>query len=287
MYGGILLVKEFFKSRGFYALATAAGLLLAPVLYAAFAGGVSLFPQKVLSVAFTPLQTAVGGTAKEVGEAVTSLFGGGALRRENEALREEIAALRAGQVELDSLRRQNEWYHEFLELKAHHPDYRFAQARVIARDPADGFGNFTVNCGSAGGVTKGNPVITADGLVGTVYEVFPTSAKVRTVLDPQSPISVYVSRTRDHGITAPTAAFSSEGLLRIARLERTAKVRRGDVVVTFGSASCPEGLLVGELTTVYAASDGLSLSGTVRPFADVFQVIDVMVMVDFDQTAKE
>ncbi len=275
-------MKEFFKSRGFFALATVAVLLFGWVLYAALAGGVSAVPQHVLSIPFTPLQTVASGAAKRLDNAAVSLFGSHALRRENQALREEIAVLRAEQAELDSLRRENAWYHEFLELKAHHPDYRFAEARVIARNPEDTFGNFTVNRGSTSGVEKGNPVIAADGLVGTVYEVFPTSAKVRTVLDPQAPVSVYVSRTREHGITAPTAAFAAEGLLRIQRLERDAKATRGDIVVTYGSTTCPEGLLVGELAAVYAATDGLSLSGTVRPFADVFRVTDVMVMVDFE-----
>ena len=263
-------------------MAAAALLLLGWVLYAALAGGGSSVPQRALSAALTPLQTAASTAAESVGETFASLFGGKALRRENHRLRQEIATLRAGQAELEALRRQNEWYHGFLELKAHNPDYRFAEARVIARDPADTFGNFTVNCGSTQGVEKGNPVITADGLVGVVCEVFPTSAKVRTVLDPQTPISVYISRTRDHVITSPTAALAAEGLLRIERLERTAKTRRGDIVVTYGSATCPEGLLVGEVATVYAATDGLSLSGTVQLFANAFSVTDVMVLVGFE-----
>ncbi len=275
-------MKEFFKSRGFFALATAATLLFGWVLYTAFAGAVSSVPQRVLSATFTPLQTAASGAAKSARGAISSLFGTNALRRENQALRQEIAVLRAGQTELETLRRQNAWYHEFLELKAHHPAYRLAEAQVIARDPDDTFGNFTINCGSAKGVAKGNPVITPDGLVGTVYEVFPASAKVRTVLDPRAPVSVYVSRTRDHGITASTAAFAAEGLLRIERLERTAKATRGDIVATYGSTTCPEGLLVGELTTVFAATDGLSLSGVVRPFADIFRVTDVMLILAFE-----
>lgn len=279
-------MKEFIKSAAFRMLALVAALLVVLMVYAARCGGVSVLPKRVLSAAVSPLQTAASAVAEKT-HGFFGLFGGrGALRRENEALREEIRVLREQQTELDELRRENALYRDYLGLKAENPDYRFVEARVIAADPADHYGNFTVNRGSQAGVKAGNPVITADGLVGVVWEVSATSSTVRTILDPRVQVSVYVSRTRDNGITDNTAAAAAEGLLRVKRLERTAGAVAGDMVVTYGSGNYPEGLLVGELTTIYAESDGLSLSATVRPFAAIGRVAEVFVITSFGEQAE-
>ena len=190
-------------------------------------------------------------------------------------------------ISLDELRRQNELYRDYLELKEQNPDYRFADARVVAMDPADNYCNFTINRGTLADVAVGNPVITPDGLVGVVYEVSASYAKVRTILDPGAPVSVYVSRTRDNGITGNTPALAAEGRLRLERLDRTAGAAAGDILVTYGNGKYPAGLLVGELTEVYAESDGLSLSATVKPFADIARVSDVFVIVDFTGRTDE
>lgn len=279
-------MKDFLKSLAFRVLVLVAALLVGMMVYAASVGGVSTLPETVLGFIVTPLQSVASGISDGF-QGFLSLFNGGALGAENEALREELNAMREQQVELDELRRQNELYRDYLELKEQNPDYCFADARVIAMDPADNYYNFTLNCGSLSGVAAGNPVITPDGMVGVVYEVGATYAKVRTLLDPQAPVSVYVSRTRDNGITGNTAALAFEGLLRLERLDRTAGAAVGDFVVTYGSGNYPAGLLVGELTAVYAESDGLSLSATVRPFADISRVSDVFVIIGFEKTEAE
>lgn len=274
-------MKDFLKSLAFRVLVLVAALLVGMMIYAASTGGVSTIPEKLAGFIVTPLQTA----ATHISDGFDSFIGlftdGGRLRDENAQLQDDVNTLREQQVELDELRRQNELYRNYLELKEQNPDYRFADARVIAMDPADNYNNFTINAGSLAGVGEGNPVITPDGMVGVVYEVGSNYAKVRTILDPRAPVSVYISRTRDNGITANTTELSQNGLVRLSRLDRTAGAAAGDIVVTYGNGRYPAGLMVGELTEVYAESDGLSLSATIRPFADIARLSDVFVIVDF------
>lgn len=274
-------MKEFFKSLAVRVLVLVAALLVGMMIYAASIGGVSTIPETLAGFLITPLQTA----ASHISDGFDSFIGlftdGGRLRDENARLQSEVNALREQQVELDELRRQNELYRDYLELKEQNPDYRFADARVIAMDPADNYYNFTINVGTLAGVSEGNPVITPDGMVGVVYEVSASYAKVRTILDPRAPVSVYVSRTRDNGITGNTAALAEKGTLRLERLDRTAGAAAGDIIVTYGNGKYPAGLMVGKLTEVYAESDGLSLSATIQPFADIARVSDVFVIVDF------
>lgn len=280
-------MKEFLKSIAFRVLVLVAAFLVGMMVYAASVGGVSTLPETLVGLVVTPLQSAAAAIGDGFDRFIGLFTDSGTLRRENAALQTEVNTLREQQVELDELRRQNALYRDYLELKEQHPDYRFADARVIALDPAGSYGNFTINRGTLAGVKAGNPVITPDGMVGVVYEAAATSAKVRTVLDPQAPVSVYVSRTRDNGITGNTAALAAEGLLRVERLDRTAGAAVGDMVVTYGGSNYPAGLLVGELESVYAESDGLSLSATVRPFADIARVSDVFVIVGFGEETEE
>lgn len=276
------MMKEFLKSLAFRVLVLVAALLVGMMIYAASIGGVSTIPETLAGFIVTPLQTAAAHISDGFDRFIGLFTDGGALREENAQLQTEIDTLREQQVELDELRRQNELYRDYLELKEQNPDYQFADARVIAMDPAENYWNFTINVGSLSGVTAGNPVITPSGMVGVVYEVGGSYAKVRTILDPRAPVSVYVSRTRDNGITGNTAALASEGLLRLERLDRTAGAAAGDILITYGNGKYPAGLMVGKLTEVYAESDGLSLSATVQPFADIARVSDVFVIVDFD-----
>lgn len=280
-------MKEFFKSVAFRVLVLVAALLVGMMIYAASVGGVSTLPETVLGFITTPLQSMASGISDGFDSFIGLFTDGGELQKENDRLQEEINALREQQIELDELRRQNELYRDYLELKEQNPDYRFADARVVAMDPADNYCNFTINRGTLSDVAVGNPVITPDGLVGVVYEVSASYAKVRTILDPGAPVSVYVSRTRDNGITGNTPALAAEGHLRLERLDRTAGAAAGDILVTYGNGKYPAGLLVGELTEVYAESDGLSLSATVKPFADIARVSDVFVIVDFTGRTDE
>ena len=275
-------MKDFLKSLAFRILVLAAAFMVGMMIYAASTDQTATLPEKVGGFVLTPLQSAAAAVTDVIHD-FFGLFGGsGALREENARLQEELDRLRQQQVELEELRRQNATYREYLELKERHPDYRFADARVIAMDPAENYYDFTLNAGTLAGVTAGDPVITPQGLVGVVYEVGPTYSKARTLLDPRAPVSVYVSRTRDNGITASQPALALEGLLRVARLDRTAGAAAGDYLLTFGSGTYPAGLMVGEITEVYAESDGLSLSATVRPFADIPHLADVFVILDFE-----
>ena len=166
-------MKDFLKSLAFRILVLAAAFMVGMMIYAASTDQTATLPEKVGGFVLTPLQSAAAAVTDVIHD-FFGLFGGsGALREENARLQEELDRLRQQQVELEELRRQNATYREYLELKERHPDYRFADARVIAMDPAENYYDFTLNAGTLAGVTAGDPVITPQGLVGVVYEVGP------------------------------------------------------------------------------------------------------------------
>ncbi len=271
-------MKDFLKSTLFKVLCGVAAFFVGMMIYAATTN-----VGTITGAVLTPIQN--GFTA--VVNAVENLFSGigssSRLAEENEQLRSQINTLREQQVELDELRRQNDFYKSFLGLKEQNPDYRFTAARVIASDPSDIYGNFTINAGTLSDVSVGCAVITPEGLCGVVTEVGLNYAYVRTLLDPEVQISAYDSRTREDGLTAGSVELARAGQLRLTQLERSDTAAAGDYVVTYGG-SYPEGLLIGEILEISPASDGLSKYAVVRPFADIHALSNVFVITSFEKT---
>ncbi len=274
-------MKDFLKSVAFKVLLAIAALLIGIMLYAASTGGVATIPATVVSTVVTPLQS-MAASLSEGFQNLFSVFTDAAkLREENAQLQQQLNEMREKLVEQDEINRKYELYKEFLGLKEQHPDYKFADAQVVAQDPSDRYHNFIINAGTLAGVKAGNPVITPAGLAGIVTEAGLNYSKVRTILDPSVQIGAYISRTRDSGITTGIRTGSG-GQIYLTRLERSAGVVAGDYVVTLGGANkYPAGLLIGEVVDVFAESDGLSMTATIRPFADIPKLSNVFVITDF------
>lgn len=276
-------MKHFFKSVGFKILGVVALILVGLMIYAATSGGLSTFVASGAGVIVTPLQSAV----TSVSDAVGGFFGGfgnaRALERQVAELQAENRALREKLVDYDEIKLQNDWYSQILSLHEEHPDYTFADGKVISMDASDPFCNFSINVGTVSGVKAGDPVVTADGLVGIIEETGLTYSKVRTILDPALKASVSVSRTDESGYTGGSLTLAEQGLLRLNSLERTSSAVSGDFVITSGLGGVfPSGLLVGRITEVSADSDGMTLYGLVEPFVDVSSLKRVMVITSFD-----
>ena len=280
-------MKDFFKSVAFKVLAAVALFLVGIMIYAASTTGFATIPATIVSAVVTPIQSLAAAVSNGVDSFIGLFTDAGELRKENEALQEEIDALRQQQIELDETRRKLELYEQFLELKETNPDYQFADARIVAVDPSDRFYNFTINAGSLKGISAGDPVVTPSGLVGVAYDVTLNSAKVRTILDSSVQVSAYVSRSGDEGMTSGSITLAQEGLLRIDSLSREAGASAGDIVATSGKGGLyPHGLSIGVIQSVEPASDGLTMTATIKPYADIKNLTDVFVIIDFEEKAE-
>lgn len=275
-------MKDFFKGLAFKVLTAIALVLVGIMIYAASTGGVATIPATVAGAIVTPLQSIASGISNGFHNFIGIFTDSGELKKTNEQLQQQLDEMRQQKVELDELRRQNELFREYLELKEQNPDYKFADAQVIAIDTSDKSGNFTINAGTMSGIKKNDPVITSSGLVGVVYEAAPYWAKVRTILDSTTQVSAMVSRTRERGMTGGSVVLARDGLLRVNMLPRDTGAAAGDFLVTAGVGGIyPANLLIGEITEVHPESDGLSAYATVKPFVDIHEVESVFVIIDF------
>ena len=275
-------MKDFFKSFGFKVLAAIALVLVGVMIYAASTGGMATIPSMISGAILTPLQSAASAVSDGL-NSFAGMFGSSTeLQKQIDELQAELNDYRNKQVELDALREQNEWLKEYLNIIEQDNDYQFADARVIAIDPADKYNNFTISAGTLSGISVNDPVITPEGLVGVVYETGLNYSKVRSILDPETQVSATVSRTRNNGVTGGTLSLAQEGKLKLGFLSRDGGAEARDMVITSGMGGIyPAGLLIGEIEEVLPESDGMTLYGVVKPYADLSRLSQVLVITEF------
>lgn len=130
-------------------------------------------------------------------------------------------------------------------------------------------------------VQVGMPVVSADGPVGRLRQVWGDYADVMLVSDPQSSIEVLIPRTGGRGILTglgrgDSYACKIEWLERASRPE--AKVVVGDTVVTSGlGATFPAGLTIGKVRAVLR-DDGMFQHVEVEPVVNPAHVRMVEVL---------
>lgn len=275
-------MKDFFKSFGFKVLAAIALVLVGVMIYAASTGGMATIPSMISGAILTPLQSAASAVSDGLNSFAGMFSSSTELQKQIDELQVELNDYRNKQVELDALREQNEWLKEYLNIIEQDNDYQFADARVIAIDPADKYDNFTISAGTLSGISVNDPVITPEGLVGVVYETGLNYSKVRSILDPETQVSATVSRTRNNGVTGGTLSLAQEGKLKLGFLSRDGGAEAGDMVITSGMGGIyPAGLLIGEIEEVLPESDGMTLYGVVKPYADLSRLSQVLVITEF------
>ena len=277
-------MKKFLKSVLTRSLGVVALVLVGVMIYSATSGGFATIPETLTGLIVTPIQTLATSISNGVSGFFGDLTGGDELRQQLEQLQQENAELRQQLVDYDELKQTNDWYSEILGLHEENPEYTFAAGRVIARDPADFYGNFTISAGSHSDISVNDPVVSTDGsLVGVVEEVGLTYSKVRTILDPSTKVAAQISRTGDTAYTAgSTVEMARQNSLRLTTLERSSGASAGDYVVTSGIGGVyPSGLLVGSVQQIRSATDGMTLDADIDLFADIYNLKQVMVITSF------
>ena len=190
------------------------------------------------------------------------------LWNENQALKEQIAALEAERNRLFEAKLANDRLTELLEIRTRILRESVA-ATVISNSASSWFRTITVDKGTDAGIHQGMAVITPRGVVGKVVSVEDNTAKVMLLTDHKSGLDIITQRTRVRGIVSG----SVDGEPVVKYMGRNEDVRPGDRLITSGlDGTFPKGLLVG--TIVDIADDGPGLFRRVR----VSLAVDPLVM---------
>lgn len=245
-------------------------------------GGILSPGSGLIGTIISPFSDAATGIAGAIDDLDKKFNEGNALLLENQMLKEELDKLRKDAADLESTKRQNEFLSRYLEIKEANPDFTFCDARLISVDKDDSYYNFTINKGSASGVSQYDPVIVGNYLVGYISHVGLTTSKVTTILSPEITAGVCGSRSGDSGILSGTADFAPKGLVKLYNLSRSCNIVVGDTIITTGEGVFPEGLLIGSVETIKNDTYTSSLYASVVPFVDFKEIREVMVITHFD-----
>lgn len=275
-------MRFFFRSKQFKAvLSIFLGLVIIALI--SFVVGDRIAPQSdILGTITAPFRAAFSELSEGVSNIAAAYSEGDKANLENTQLKNEIDELKGQLAEMEEIKKQNEFYKNYLEIKDKNPDFKFTDAKIISRDSQDPFKSFVINKGSADGVSRNDPVITNAGLVGYVTEVGITTCKVTTILSPEITLGALDNRTGDSGVVSGTLSFAEKGYTRIYNLSRSCSVSLGDIVVTSGEGIFPEGILIGTIESVESDKYNTSIYAEVKPFADFENLKNVMVITEFE-----
>ena len=280
-------MRFFFKSRQFKILAAVIAAVLFLTLIFGIAG-TRMAPQAdILGSIIQPFRTAAAKIREVAGDISSTYSGGNALMIENAQLTAQINELRDKLADYEEISAQNENYKKYLGIKEAHTDFTFAAANVITRDSDDPYCGFTIDKGSLSDIKKFDPVITDGGVVGYVTEVGLTSSKVTAVLSPKLTLGAIDSRSGDSGLVTGKLEFAQKGRCAFKNLARSSSVAIGDYVSTSGEGIFPAGLLIGSIEYIGTDSVNSSIYAEIKPFVDISEVRDVMVITSFDGQITE
>jgi rod shape-determining protein MreC len=217
-------------------------LVLAMLTQQSWATGARGAAKSVLSPLETGM-TLVAGTFDHL----TSVLGDvSTLRAENQRLRTQNAVLQRQVAELSAAGLDNAALRQALGFERSF-GHAMVAAQVIGRGPDSFSQTLEIDRGAADGVVPGMIVASAAGLVGRVREAGPHAAIIQTLADPQSRVSVFLSKSGLLGtITGGPAALQMQIEHSLGLLPST-----GEWAITSGvGGGYPRGLVVGEVASV-------------------------------------
>lgn len=236
--------------------------------------------ERLVTVVLAPVEFVMSKIGYGVRQAGTSTGEILNVYRNNQALRAENEQLRQAIINDTEIVAENARLKALLDYKKNAPQFDTLVAAVVGRDPATWTNVIVINRGTSHGVAKDMAVITGQGLVGSVVQVYAGAAKVQLVLDPRSAVGAIVQRpeSRVAGIVEGNAAKPL--LPRMVNLARDADVIKGDKVITSGFGGIyPKGILVGDVVDVVNEEGGLLKYAVLKPAVDFDRLEEVLVIV--------
>jgi cell shape-determining protein MreC len=153
----------------------------------------------------------------------------------------------------------------------------FVPAEVIRVSGRDLGAAFLITAGSADGVQAGDPIVSANGLVGRVLSVEPRSAVAIDWTNPQFRASAMTSDGETFGILKPRQRATEEPLLELTGTPFHSDLQPGTMLVTSGHGLYPRGIPVGNVIRT-AGEDEWQKSYIVRPVVTPGEMTYVLVL---------
>ena len=199
---------------------------------------------------------------------------------ENERLHYEIDRLRLRNRELESQAAEVQRLSVLLNLRESHPEAPMIAAEVIGASADPSSHTLFINRGERDHLRRNLGVITPDGVVGKIVEVFPTSAQVLLINDKDSGVGALFAGSRTHGVVKG----NGDPEPRMEYVVNDEKVKVGDAVLTSGEDRIfPKDVPIG---TVASADPGNPFQLIrIQPAARLDRLEEVLVLLTQQELA--
>ncbi len=203
-------------------------------------------------------------------------------RKQNIELQEEVARLQMEQVRLRQDADQARRLQALLDFKEKFITKTVA-AQVLATSGTEQSRLITIDKGYKAGIRTDMAVITPDGIVGKVKDVYSLSSQVLLINDHDSGAGVILEQSRLQGIVKGT----SLGELQVTDIMSDEKVEPGEHVITSGGDRIyPKGYSVG--TVISSTPDHENdpfLVIKIKPAADLNRLEEVLVITEMSDNS--
>lgn len=250
--------------------------------------GVQNIPAAMVQDAMKPFQNAFTSLSKAFDGYLVYFSNMRALYEENQALKDRVESLENQLHDAELAVGENASLRDYLGVRDRYESFSVVSAQVLGKSDGTYLQYLTLDRGTSSGIRENMAVITSTGVVGYVCEVSTNSCRVRTLLQYNTGVGVYVQRSGDVGITDCPYSMGQHNLLRVIYLPENATVQIGDRVVTGDLGDVyPSGLTVGHVIEIMPDTYSRTLTATLQPAVDFENLEQVFVITGFVEKLPE
>jgi rod shape-determining protein MreC len=200
------------------------------------------------------------------------------LRQQNSELEAENSRLQVQIIELQQQVTEAQVLSTLVDYERKHVENQYTAATVIARDVSPFMHYVIIDRGSDDGLRKGMPVITQQGLVGSIAAVTAGAARVQLINDTGSSINVLLQQSGEEAVLNGQIT----GEIELNMIRQNASIQPGDLVMTSGlGGNYPANIVIGQVVTIRNEASALFQTASVQPAVDFSQLDIVLIITNF------
>jgi rod shape-determining protein MreC len=198
-------------------------------------------------------------------------------RQQNRELQDEVVRLRREQAEFAEDAAQGRRLQALLAFKQQYIAKTVA-AQVIGTSGNDLSRILTIDKGAVDGLKPDQAVMTPDGIVGKIRDVFPHTSQLLLISDPSWGAGVMLASTRIRGILRG----APDGAVQINNLTADSRIKPGEKVVTSGGDQVfPRGLPVGVVESIAPDPKHQPYTAiTIKPWSNLLRLEEVLIITE-------
>jgi rod shape-determining protein MreC len=191
------------------------------------------------------------------------------LREQNVLLLDELSRLRAAEQRNEELRTMLQF--------SRRSSLSLYPVQIVGKELNQVTNSLTVDAGSEKGITKGMPMVSAEGLVGKVILTAKGYSQVMPFFNTLFRVSAKLQKSNAYGIVSWDGETIEE--LQLNYIPQTVEVDTGEVVVTSGySNQFPPDLPIGKVTRTKPQEGKETQIIYIKPFVNLYEIAEGFIV---------